>query len=65
MPDEDRNRQKEQKPAGAEASPLTTRGGGSASAADEAPARRPQLGARILTRTEREALRSRLQKKFH
>jgi hypothetical protein len=61
MADEDGKSQKQQKPADAEASSVTTRGGG----VDEAPARRPPPAARILTRTEREVLRTRLQKKFH
>jgi hypothetical protein len=36
-----------------------------ASAVGEAPAQRPEPGGRVLTRTELETLRSRLQKKFH
>jgi hypothetical protein len=43
----------------------TQRDRGAAGAADEPPAQRPVPAPRTLNRTELEALRSRLQKKFH
>ena len=43
----------------------TQRDQATASAADEAPVQRPIPAPRTLTRTELEALRSRLQRKFH
>jgi hypothetical protein len=45
--------------------PRDQRDRGVAGAADEPPAQRPMPAPRTLTRTELEALRSRLQKKFH
>jgi hypothetical protein len=43
----------------------TQRDQATANAADEAPVQRPIPAPRTLTRTELEALRSRLQRKFH
>jgi hypothetical protein len=43
----------------------TERDRGAADAADEPPAQRPVPAPRTLTRTELEALRLRLQRKFH
>jgi hypothetical protein len=43
----------------------TQRDRGTAGAADELPPQRPLPAPRTLNRTELEALRSRLQKKFH
>ena len=52
--------------AGTAAPAPRTRGDqATASGADEAPVQRPIPAPRTLTRTELEALRSRLQKKFH
>jgi hypothetical protein len=65
MADDDDKSQKEQTPADAEARASTRRSRGGASAVDEAPFQRPQPTTRILTRSERETLRARLQKKFH
>jgi hypothetical protein len=43
----------------------TQRGQATVSAAEEAPPQRPLPAPRTLTRTELDALRSRLQRKFH
>jgi hypothetical protein len=52
--------------AEADASTTRTRADrNAAGAADEAPVQRPIPAPRTLTRTELEALRGRLQKKFH
>jgi hypothetical protein len=47
------------------AAPRTQPDRGTAGAADEAPAQRPLPIPRTLNRTELEALRARLQRKFH
>ena len=61
MADDDKTEAEAQPPAR-----RTQRDRGTAGAADELPApQRPLPAPRTLTRTELEALRSRLQKKFH
>jgi len=60
MADDDKTEAEAQPPAR-----RTQRDRGTVGAADEAPVQRPIPAPRTLSRTELEALRSRLQKKFH